>query len=100
MVKSLSAGQRVMASIHKFLERELRLKVNEKKSKMGPVEECGFLGFVFVRGKIRWSDKSFREFKRRIRQFTGISWFEGLVPCYLSPWIIVFTNWRSMYGVG
>ena len=48
MVKSLSAGHRVMDSIRRFLERKLRLKVNEKKSKVGLVEECGFLGFVFL----------------------------------------------------
>ena len=78
MVKSLSAATRVMASIRSFLERKLRLKVNEKQSKVGPVQECGFLGFVFVRGKIRWSDKAFREFKRRIRQFTARSWFVSM----------------------
>lgn len=33
-----------------FCEHELRLTVNEKKSKVAPVAECGFLGFVFVRG--------------------------------------------------
>ena len=33
MVKSLSAGQRVMDSIRRFLKRELRLTVNEKKSR-------------------------------------------------------------------
>ena len=44
MVKSLRAGNRVMASIKRFLERKLRLQVNEKKSKVAPVEECGFLG--------------------------------------------------------
>ncbi len=75
LVKSLQAGQRVMASIHRFLERKLCLTVNEKKSKVGSVEECGFLGFIFVRGKIRWSDKAFSEFKRRIRQLTG-----GAIP--------------------
>ena len=48
-----------MASIKRFLENKLRLRINEKKSKVVPVEECGFLGFVFVNGKIRWSEKSF-----------------------------------------
>jgi len=66
MVKSMSAGNRVMGSVRRFLEHKLRLKVNEKKSKVAPVEKCGFLGFVFVNGKIRWSDKSFLEFKRRL----------------------------------
>jgi len=39
MVKGLSAGNRVMASIRKFLEQKLRVKGNEKKSKVAPVEE-------------------------------------------------------------
>ncbi len=75
IVRSLRAGKRVMASIRRFLENRLKLEINEKKSKEAPVEECSFLGFVFVRGKIRWSDTSFREFKRQIRLLTGRSWF-------------------------
>ena len=98
MVKSLSAGQRVMNSIRRFLERELRLTVNEKKSKVGPVEECGFLGFVFVRGKTRWSDKAFREFKRRIRLFTGRSWFVSMEYRLLKLAEYV-RGWINYYGI-
>ena len=98
MVKSLSAGQRVMDSIRRFLERELRLKVNEKKSKVGPVEKCGFLGFVFVRGKIRWSDKSFREFKRRVRLFTGRSWFVSM-KYRLHKLEEYVRGWMNYYGI-
>ena len=98
MVKSLSAGNRVMASIRRFLERELRLKVNEKKSKVGPVQECGFLGFVFVRGKIRWSDKALREFKRRIRLFTGRSWFVSMKH-RLHKLAEYVRGWMNYYGI-
>ncbi len=98
MVKSLSAGHRVMDSIRRFLERKLRLKVNEKKSKVGAVEECGFLGFVFVRGKIRWSDKAFREFKRRIRQFTGRSWFVSM-EYRLFKLAEYVRGWMNYYGI-
>ncbi len=97
MVKSLSAGERVMGSIRRFLEKELHLKVNEKKSKVGPVEECGFLGFVFVRGKIRWSDKAFHEFKRRIRQFTGRSWFVTM-EYRLFKLAEYVRGWMNYYG--
>ncbi len=98
MVKSLSAGTRVMASIRRFLKKELRLQVNEKKSKVAPVEECGFLGFVFVKGKIRWSDKSFLEFKRRLRLFTGRSWFVSMGYRYqkLAAYI---RGWMNYYGI-
>ena len=98
MVKSLSAGNRVMASIRRFLEQKLRLKVNEKKSKVAPVKECGFLGFVFVNGKIRWSDKSFLEFKRRLRLFTGRSWFVSMEYRYqkLAEYV---RGWINYYGI-
>lgn len=98
MVKSISAGTRVMASIRRFLERKLRLKVNEKKSKVDKVEKCGFLGFVFVRGKIRWSDKAFLEFKRRVRLFTGRSWFVSMEYRYkkLAEYV---RGWMNYYGI-
>jgi group II intron reverse transcriptase/maturase len=44
-VRSLRAGQRVMSSIRRFLERRLRLLVNEEKSKVARPEEIHFLGF-------------------------------------------------------
>jgi len=98
MVKSLPAGQRVMDSIRRFLKRELRFKVNEKKSKVGSVEKCGFLGFVFVRGKIRWSNEAFRDFKRRIRLFTGRSWFVSMEyrPHKLAEYV---RGWMNYYGI-
>jgi RNA-directed DNA polymerase len=98
MVKSLSAGNRVMASIRRFLEQKLRLKVNEKKSMVGPVEECGFPGFIFVRGKIRWSEKAFREFKRRVRQFTGRSWFVSM-DYRLHKLAEYVRGWMNYYGI-
>ena len=98
MVKSLSAGNRVMTSVKRFLEHKLCLQVNEKKSKVAPVNECGFLGFVFVNGKIRWSEKSFLEFKRQLRLFTGRSWFVSMKYRYkkLAEYI---RGWMNYYGI-
>ncbi|MCG8638953.1 MAG: group II intron reverse transcriptase/maturase [Desulfobacterales bacterium] len=98
MVKSLSAGNRVMVSVKRFLEHKLRLKINEMKSKVVPVEECSFLGFVFVNGKIRWSEKSFLEFKRRLRRFTGRSWFVSMDYRFekLAEYI---RGWMNYYGI-
>lgn len=44
-VKSERAGQRVMASIAQFIEKRLRLKINEGKSAVAKPEERHFLGF-------------------------------------------------------
>ena len=43
-VRSRAAGERVMASVTMFLERKLRLKVNQQKSAVAPVGERQFLG--------------------------------------------------------
>ncbi|MFA5903598.1 MAG: group II intron maturase-specific domain-containing protein [Desulfobacula sp.] len=69
-----------------------------RANKVAPVNECGFLGFVFVRGKIRWSDKSFLEFKRRIRLFTGRSWFVSMEYRYgkLAEYV---RGWMNYSGI-
>lgn len=74
MVRSRRAGERVMASITRFLENKLRLKVNQEKSKVASTNEITFLGFTFKGSSIRWSEKAFANFKRRVKELTGRSW--------------------------
>lgn len=74
LVKSRRAGERVMASVTRFLENRLRLRVNQDKSKVAPTNGITFLGFAFKGTGIRWSDKAFAEFKRRVKDLTGRSW--------------------------
>lgn len=71
MVKTKEAGERVFSSIRKFLECELLLEVNETKSKVAHLDECTFLGFQIKHGRIRWSQKAEKEFRRRIKELTG-----------------------------
>jgi RNA-directed DNA polymerase len=49
-VKSEAAGQRVMASVTEFLEKQLKLKVNRQKSAVGQVRERKFLGYRLLEG--------------------------------------------------
>jgi RNA-directed DNA polymerase len=74
LVKSPRAGERVMRSITRYLEHDLKLKVNLAKSKVAPMSGCSFLGFTIVGKKIRWADKSVAQFKHRVRELTGRSW--------------------------
>ena len=98
LVKSQGAGERVMKSICRFLEQRLKLSVNEKKSKVANVEDCSFLGFIFCRGKIRWSQKAFVEFKRRIRLLTGRSWFVSM-DYRLKKLAEYIRGWMNYYGI-
>lgn len=96
LVRSPRAGKRVMKSIRHYLESKLKLLVNEQKSQVVHVEKCSFLGFTFKRGKIRWTDKAFRKFKRRIRELTGRSWRVSMdyrmtkLRQYIRGWINYF----------
>jgi RNA-directed DNA polymerase len=73
-VRSRRAGDRVAQSVRRFLERRLKLSVNEKKSRVGPTDETEFLGFAFKKTRILWSEKAFQEFRRRVQKLTGRSW--------------------------
>jgi RNA-directed DNA polymerase len=74
LVKSERAGRRVKASLTTYLDRRLKLPVNEKKSQVAKIEQCVFLGFTFKRNKLRWSDTAFADFTHRLRELTGRSW--------------------------
>lgn len=50
-VKSLRAGERVMASVRRFLEQKLKLKVNETKGKVDHPAKRKFLGFRLFKRK-------------------------------------------------
>ena len=59
LVRTQRAGERVMESITRFIERKLRLKVNTAKSKVAPGRECKFLGYTISgKGQLRISKES------------------------------------------
>lgn len=70
-VKSEQAGIRVMASLKRFLNNKLRLKVNEGKSSVSEVTERQFLGFrILQNGKINISRQSEARVKAVVRRIT------------------------------
>ena len=97
LVKSERAGQRVMASLTRFLGKKLRLAITPDKSKVAPLNQCRFLGFTFRRKKIVWSDKSVAQFQRRVKELTGRSWGVSMeyrlekLSEYLRGWMAYFS---------
>src|SRR5467141_3122639 len=71
-VRSRRAGERVMASVSRFLAKKLRLKVNEAKSAVARPEERKFLGFSIANdgSERRIAPKALDKFKDRIREIT------------------------------
>jgi group II intron reverse transcriptase/maturase len=70
-VKSKRAGTRVLRSISRFLERHLKLSVNEAKSAVDRPWRRQFLGYTFSwKLNRRISVKSIKRFKDKIREIT------------------------------
>jgi len=70
-VKSQAAGERVMKSITRFLEKRLRLRVNEEKSAVGRPWERKFLGYSMTwhkRSKLKVASASIKRAKAHIRE--------------------------------
>jgi RNA-directed DNA polymerase len=80
VVKSQRAGERVKASLPRFLQHHLKLEIHESKRTVGPTKECGFLGFTFQGTRIYWSSEAFQDFRHRLRKLTGRSW--GVAMAY------------------
>lgn len=94
-VRSKRAGQRVYASISRFIYERLKLKVNEGKSAVDFPWNRSFLGFSvtsFMQNKLRIASKTRDRFKEHIRRLTsrnkGISMKERLekLNAYLLGW--------------
>ena len=69
-VRSRRAGERVMATICRFLTKKLRLKVNESKSAVARPEERKFLGFSISNdgSERRIAPKALDRFKMRVQR--------------------------------
>ena len=79
LVKSEKAANRVLASITKFIEKKLGLKVNAEKSKVTRPTQTKYLGFSFWKSpKGQWKPKphlkSYQKLVRKLKQLTDRSW--------------------------
>lgn len=70
-VKTKRSAERVKTSVTKFIEKKLRLKVNEEKSSIGRPWEKDFLGYSFTmdkQTKLKPSKSSLKRLKQKIKQ--------------------------------
>lgn len=98
MVNSQRAGERVLGSITRYLERRLKLFVNTTKSCVIRASESKFLGFTFKGGRIHWHPSVLQTFKQQVRRLTNRNW--GVSMCYqlreLSQYI---RGWINYFGI-
>ena len=77
-VGSSAAANRVMATVTKWIERKLGLKVNVTKTKVTKPSKLKYLGFGFWKGKDGWKARphqdSIKRFERKLKKLTKRSW--------------------------
>jgi RNA-directed DNA polymerase len=101
-VRSERAGRRVMVSIKSFIERRLRLKINEAKSAVARPEERHFVGFRLRREpldgsvEVLLSRRSKVRIDAKIRELLPRNWSNSVDACikqvnaYLLGWVQFF----------
>lgn len=100
-VGSRRAGERIMASVRGFLERRLKLKVNEHKSAVDRPWRRRILGFTFTRGKNyrrAVSEKALDALKAKVRHLTQRTRGQTLRQI-IAELRIALLGWKAYFGV-
>ncbi|MGB8010024.1 MAG: group II intron reverse transcriptase/maturase [Terriglobales bacterium] len=99
-VASERAGKRVMQSVTGFIQRRLKLKVNQTKSAVARPQERKFLGFSFTGGagvKRRIAPKALLRCKQRVRELTRRT--RGISLEQMTKELAVYLRgWKSYFG--
>lgn len=102
-VGSQRAGERVMESITRFIERRMRLTVNLEKSAVRRPDEGNLLGFRLVRRpdgvvEIDLSSRTLKRAHARIRELTPRNWGRSIRSCLfrLNRYL---TGWYGFFGI-
>ncbi|WP_281015598.1 reverse transcriptase domain-containing protein [Mesorhizobium sp. M00.F.Ca.ET.216.01.1.1] len=99
-VRSVRAGERVMASVERFLDRRLKLKVNMHKSAVASPHRRKFLGFSFTDEKMprrRIAPQAVVRFKERVRVLTMRTRGASLVQI-AKELSLYLKGWRGYFG--
>jgi RNA-directed DNA polymerase len=97
-VKSQKAAERVMATISQFIEKKLKLKVNQDKSKVALSDKVKFLGFTVVNGTIAIAHKALQTAMDKVKALTPRGSHKSLEPTLdkINQWYVGWSNYFSL----
>ena len=97
-VKSQKAAERVMATISQYIEKKLKLKVNQDKSKVALSDQVKFLGFTVVNGSIAIAHKALQTAMDRVKALTPRGTHKSLEPTLdkINQWYVGWSNYFSL----
>lgn len=100
VVRSKAAGERVMASLTRWIDRTLRLTVNERKSAVDRPWNRKFLGFTLSRGdaRLKVADRSLDKLKNRVRELTRRTRGRRLIDI-IAELRMALLGWKAYFGI-
>jgi group II intron reverse transcriptase/maturase len=69
-LRSKEAAERVMGSISRFIEKRLKLKVNQEKSKVAKSKDVKFLSFTIYKEEIVIAKKAMKRAFEKLKEFS------------------------------
>lgn len=100
LVKSERAGERVMASVERWIADSLKLTVNSRKSAVDRPSNRKFLGFTVTRygAKLKVADKAIDELKHQIRILTRRTRGRRLIDI-VTELKRTLLGWKAYFGI-
>jgi RNA-directed DNA polymerase len=97
-VKTPKAAERIMRSISEFIEKKLKLVVNQAKSKVADSSLVKFLGMTIVEGTRAIARKSLSRAMKKVKELTPRGTHEKLEDSIkrINSWYIGWSNYYSM----
>src|SRR5487761_2119738 len=100
LVRSKRAGERVMASVTRFVSDSLRLTVNPLKSAVDRPMSRKFLGFTVSRNgaKLKVADKAIEKLKDRVRELTRRT-RGNTIAAIVAELRVILLGWKAYFGI-
>jgi Retron-type reverse transcriptase len=97
-VKSQKAAERVMEKVSQFIEKKLKLKVNQEKSQVALSNKVKFLGFTVVNGTIAIAHKALQTAMDKVKALTPRGTHKALEPALdkINQWYVGWSNYYSL----
>jgi len=97
-VKSQKAAKRVMEKVSQFIEKKLKLKVNQEKSQVALSNKVKFLGFTVINGTIAIAHKALQTAMDKVKALTPRGTHKALEPALdkINQWYVGWSNYYSL----
>ncbi len=87
-----------MATVSRFIEKKLKLKVNQDKSKVARSEQVKFLGFTVVEGTVAIAHKALQTAMSKVKELTPRGTHKTLDRTMkeINQWYVGWSNYYSL----